>query len=75
MTIGFRHNTDRTRGNTPRIDQPCINGWYITWNPDDARYYVAPNYDGVAAATFGGVRGWSNTVQWAKNHNPADCRN
>lgn len=58
MTQGYLIR--RTAAGEPCIDQHEINGWCITWNPDDARYYVQR---GEATATFKEFR---NAVQYAR---------
>lgn len=51
----------------PLVHQHVINGWLVSYNPDDKRYHVAVDeqYAG-SAATFTEYR---NAVQWAKKHN------
>lgn len=50
----------------PAITQAVINGWQLTWNPDDKRYYLEagerkqPNF-----------KDYRNAVQYAKKHSPA----
>lgn len=63
MTQGYRIRKDAD-GSTS-VEQHEINGWTITWNPDDRRFYVSRGTDGVATATFSR---WSNAVYYAKNH-------
>jgi hypothetical protein len=53
-------------GNEPAITQPPMNGWDISWNPDDNRWYVCGN-DAVTVATFKERR---NAMQYARTHNP-----
>ena len=55
-------------GNEPAVLQPPVNGWQISWNPDDGRWYVEhQNAHGVAVATFKDRR---NAIQYAKTNNP-----
>lgn len=55
-------------GTEPSVVQPCVNGWPISWNPDDGRWYVeAPDTPVVAVATFKDRR---NAMQYARNHEP-----
>lgn len=49
----------------PAVSQPRVNGWNISWNPDDQRWYVCAADDGIAAATF---RERRNAIQYAKKH-------
>ena len=49
----------------PAVDQGQLNGWWISWNPDDGRWYVSERDDGVASATFGEMR---NARRWARTH-------
>lgn len=68
-TIPFEMN-----GNEPAVDQETINGWPISWNPDDNRFYVeipeeVAGARGVAAAMFNSaLKGWHNTLYWARRH-------
>lgn len=58
----------RMDGATPAIYQGKINGWMITWNPDDNRFYVE-RADHTPGATYAGnERGLQNARQFAKNH-------
>jgi hypothetical protein len=53
-------------GCEPAVDQPDVNGWAISWNPDDGRWYIErPNVRGPAVATFKDRR---NAVRYAKTH-------
>ncbi len=53
-------------GSEPAINQPAVNGWAISWNPDDDRWYVErPDALGVAVATFKDRR---NAIQYARTH-------
>ncbi len=54
-----------THLNEPDCNQERINGWYISWNPDDERFYVCKRNDGIPIATF---KEWRNTVFYAKYH-------
>lgn len=59
----------RAADGTIKCDQPMTNGWYITYNPDDDRLYVANNGQGVASATFTATdKGLANARNWAKTH-------
>ena len=51
-------------GNEPAVIQPSVNGWQMSWNPDDGRWYVEDRND-VAVATFKDRR---NAIQYAKKH-------
>ncbi len=51
--------------NEPDCNQGMINGWYISWNPDDERFYVCKEDDGIPSATF---KVWGNTVFYATHH-------
>lgn len=52
-------------GNEPAVMQPRENDWFISWNPDDARWYVSAANDGIATATFAERR---NAIQYARTH-------
>ncbi len=55
-------------GNEPSILQPSVNGWQMSWNPDDGRWYVEyPNANGVAIATFKERR---NAIRYARINHP-----
>ena len=48
----------------PYVHQPDENGWQVSWNPDDGRWYIHDNnWDTVA--TFADRR---NAVQYAHSH-------
>jgi hypothetical protein len=47
-------------GTEPAIVQTCVNGWPVSWNPDDG----AP---GIAVASFKDRR---NALQYARCHEP-----
>lgn len=53
----------RMNGDEPAIDQGVTNGYRITWNPDDGRFYV--ERDGVTVTTYRDLR---NARQYAKKH-------
>jgi len=48
----------------PCVDQGTLNGWHMSWNPDDGRYYVE---DATGARTF---KDWRNAIQYARKHKP-----
>lgn len=52
-------------GNEPQVTQPSVNGWDISWNPDDSRWYVCRPGDPAAVGTFKERR---NAIQYAKTH-------
>ncbi len=52
-------------GNELAIDQGIVNGWHVSFNPDDGRWYVAITDNGLASATFA-TR--SNAMYYAKTH-------
>ena len=54
----------------PRVRQENLNGWFLSWNPDDRRFYVGGS-TGVAKATF---RDWRNAVQWARTHDLGEAK-
>lgn len=51
--------------NEPNVDQGILNGWHLSWNPDDGRFYVGDE-GGIGVATF---KRWTNAVYYAKRHN------
>lgn len=52
------------------VEQLPCNGWVMTYNPDDGRFYVhAPDDNLTIMKTFGGVKGLNNARHWAKTHN------
>lgn len=62
------------RGNIAVFQLPC-NGWEISYNPDDDRWYVEyrtkPHNDLMVAATYAGDRkGFHNARQYARTHTP-----
>lgn len=56
------------------VYQGNVNGFEISFNPDDRRFYVCDHNeygDEETRATFAGdAKGWANAVFWAKNHQP-----
>ena len=56
-------------GRTPDVTQTPVNGWGMTFNPDDGRWYVHHPDDeaGCAHATFAERR---NALQYARTHTP-----
>ena len=55
-------------GNEPMIDQGIINGWNMSWNPDDNRYYVARTVRGDELEFVASYNAWRNAVQYARKH-------
>lgn len=47
------------------IEQVTIGKWRITYNPDDGRFYVSDNDQGIATTTFNRLR---NAIQYARKH-------
>ena len=58
------HKLQRISNGEPDVDQGCINGYELSFNPDDNRFYVTDS-DGGTVATFKEFR---NAVQWSRNH-------
>ena len=52
-------------GKEPAIDQPVVNGWKLSWNPDDGMYYC--NGGEKKHPSFKEFR---NAVYYAKTHKP-----
>ena len=61
QSIGVKYH-----GTIPDVDQGIVNGWYLSHNPDDGRFYVCAGRDGVATKTYSLFR---NAIYWARNHN------
>lgn len=61
------NQTPKTRpvmnGDEPAVIQPSVNGWAISWNPDDDRWYVSHMND--TRATF---KERQNALHWARTH-------
>lgn len=51
-------------GPEPAVTQAAVNGWQLSWNPDDKRWYVE-RPDVTAAAAFKEFR---NATNWARKH-------
>jgi hypothetical protein len=49
----------------PRVDQGYVNGWFMSYNPDDNRFYVSQHPNSDHARTF---REWRNAVRYARTH-------
>lgn len=59
------HRLHKLRDGIVAIDQGMEKGFYLSYNPDDERYYVCENDDGVnPRASF---KRFANAVQWARN--------
>lgn len=54
-----------TPANVIAVDQGIKNGWFMSWNPDDNRFYVSKNRDASDARTF---KEWRNAVRYARTH-------
>lgn len=52
----------KTADGEPIVDQGRINGWLVSWNPDDDRFYAEK---GSKVRTF---KEWRNTVYYCKKH-------
>lgn len=55
---------------TPTVRQPSVNGWDISYNPDDGRWYVARivrNDELEFVANYAERR---NALAYARKHNP-----
>ena len=50
--------------NGPEVDQGIVNGWHLSWNPDNERFYFGDE-NGVGVATF---KEWHNAVYYARTH-------
>lgn len=57
--------THCTEDGSIRVDQGVINGWYMSYNPDDNRFYVSEHPDSTDAKVF---RLWRNAMQYARKH-------
>jgi hypothetical protein len=59
------HTKPTMNGTEPTVEQPPCNGWNLSWNPDDNRWYVEhPDTLEVVATR----RERRNAVQYARNH-------
>lgn len=52
-------------GLEPAVNQGVECGWYMSWNPDDNRFYVSPHADSTEARVF---KDWRNAVQYARRN-------
>jgi len=60
-------------GAEPAVVQPSVNGWAISWNPDDGRWYVeVPGAPWTAVATFKDRRKACNTPESTSRHSQTD---
>lgn len=50
-------------GSEPCIEQRKVNGYDISWNPDDGRYYVSKGEDWIAH-----YKDMRNAVSYCKKH-------
>lgn len=50
----------------PTVSQPSVNGWIISWNPDDERWYINHPKTHETIANFKERR---NAIQFAKTRN------
>jgi hypothetical protein len=53
----------RMNGAEPCVEQRTVNGYNISWNPDDERFYV---YKGEDCVTH--YKDMRNAVSYCKNH-------
>lgn len=68
------HRKNLLPDGSPAVDQGVCNGWPISYNPDDDRYYVHwPDEDQNTRARF---KDFSNAVQFCRRRTPAyfDCK-
>ncbi len=58
------------------VNQEPVNGWLMSFNPDDDRFYVvapaASGPHGIVAKTFGGTiaSGFKNAREFARRNQP-----
>lgn len=52
-------------GDEPMVTQPMVSGWFVSWNPDDKRWYISETDNGVAVATFADRR---NAISYCHKH-------
>jgi hypothetical protein len=57
-------------GHEPAVRQPPLNGWDMSWNPDDGRWYVSEPVNLITRATFRELR---NAAQFARKHKPGNA--
>lgn len=58
----MKYTCKRNADGEPLIEQGLVHGKRVTWNPDDALFYVhAPRNE-----TLGRFKEWRNTVQYAR---------
>ena len=65
----------RTRPNTrpdgtPTVRQPDVNGWNISYNPDDGRWYVARHVRGDELEFVANYAERRNALAYARTHQP-----
>ena len=58
-----QHRRRRDARGEPLVDQGILNGFSLSWNPDDDRYYIQRGEDTVAA-----FRHWRNATTYARRH-------
>lgn len=63
MATAKQHYLIKDSRGEPAVIQDPINGFELSWNPDDARFYVEKA--GETKATF---NAWRNAVYFAKTH-------
>lgn len=60
------HRLAKNTHGEPLVDQGTEGRFYLSFNPDDERFYVCVNDDGTGTrATF---KRFDNAVQWARRH-------
>lgn len=52
-------------GQEPSVEQGEIDGFTVSWNPDDDRFYVQSGED-----TRASFQDWRNVVQYCRTHKP-----
>lgn len=50
----------------PSVFQTVINGFELSWNPDDNRFHITKQGEKISVATFNRNSGWKNAVNYAK---------
>ena len=66
----MRTHPTKTLSGGIAVRQPAVNGWDISYNPDDGRWYVARRVRGDELEFVANFAERRNALQYAKTHNP-----
>lgn len=66
----MRTKPARTPSGELAVSQPDVNGWDVSYNPDDARWYIARRVRGDELEFVADFADRRNALAWARRHAP-----